>query len=136
VKYPTGDLLDRASISLLKLIKTGEPQLLEEVGTYLLELSVRTKEHPELAKYFQDLFEINSEIWTYESDLREGKLGNYKSSDQLKQASTSDLKSLAAVGLAAIKIRNANKKRKTKMNGIVELVGDGWKDIKVNHASE
>jgi len=56
-----------------------------------------------------------------ESDIRGGK---------------ENLLGLEEVGRRAIMIRDLNKKRVALRNKIIEETGIGFKDVKVNHASE
>ena len=56
-----------------------------------------------------------------ESDIRKGKEGEL---------------GLEEVGRRAILIRNLNRERVALKNKIIEETGIGFKDVKVNHASE
>ena len=70
--------------------------------------------------YIDKLITINGEIWDLESDIRKGKEGEL---------------GLEEVGRRAIKIREFNKIRVGYKNIIVETFGEGYKDVKMNHAS-
>ena len=121
MEMPIGEFLDRYSIIKLKYLHTdGENE--EEFFTYKAEFYDLLTKHLEwpLSTYFDQLYSINKEIWDFESNLRKGK----------------DILHLTEVGQAAIKIRNANRLRKRIINELVDLTGEGFKDIKMNHASE
>jgi hypothetical protein len=70
--------------------------------------------------YIDKLISINGEIWDLESDIRKGKEGEL---------------GLEEVGRRAIRIREFNKIRVGYKNIIVETFGEGYKDVKMNHAS-
>lgn len=136
MEYSVGDFLDRYSIVLLKAEHFSE-EMIQEVILF-------EKEFDRLCQYWSStpiqelldsLLKVNREIWSYESDLRKGKLGEYNI-EGLQQLSNDQLLQLAAVGQAAINIRNVNRLRKKITNKIVELTKTGFVDIKVNHASE
>jgi hypothetical protein len=135
MEIPIGDLLDRMSISRLKCAHIGESQCFEEYETYRQAFESLLLEHPILQSYAEQLLEINAEIWSYESDLRQGHLEKYDTSC-IEVLSQESLLQLAAVGLAAVRIRNANRRRKTLINQLVEMTKTGWRDVKCNHASE
>ena len=116
------DLLDRISILQLKIERIGEPHLKEE---FLSCLDAVEKYEDKGVKikiaWFLELYNINREIWDLESDIRKGKekeLG------------------LEEVGRRALLIRGINKKRISVKNKIIEETGLGFKDVKMNHASE
>jgi len=67
------------------------------------------------------LYDINGKIWDLESDIRKGKEGEL---------------GLEEVGRRAIMIRELNKKRISVKNQITEETNMGFKDVKMNHASE
>lgn len=130
-----GDFIDRHTIVALKRRHLGEVK--EEWEEFEEEFVRLNTNHPEwqLRYYFTELLGVNSKIWEHESDLRLGQLEKYDTS-QLTHLSQEKLLQLAAVGLSAIKIRNANRKRKQLVNELVKLTGQGYKEIKINHASE
>lgn len=121
MEMPIGDFLDRYSIVKLKHKYTkGEND--EEFQAFHREFLFIIAKHSEwtLLTYFEALYDINKEIWGYEADLRRGNTNMQ----------------LEDIGLAAINIRNANRLRKRIINELVDLTGQGFKDIKMNHASE
>ena len=63
---------------------------------------------------------VNQKIWHLESDVRKGLLDN----------------NLEEVGRRAIEIRNQNAERIALKNAINEYTGVGFKEVKINHASQ
>jgi hypothetical protein len=138
IEFPIPDLLDRLSIAMIKLEKIGSEGTFEgEVRAYSQAIQHLDDDHPEwdLWMYLEQLVDINKEIWGYESDLRKGQLQCYDTAE-LRNMDQDELLQLAAVGLAAVRVRNVNRKRKTLHNKLVELTNSGFRDAKVNHASE
>lgn len=117
--YPLPDLLDRISISKLKVERIGEQSCIEEYQFLLKE--VDSYRFSESQKYIDKLYEVNRRIWDLESDIRsckEEELG------------------LEEVGRRAILIRKTNKERVSIKNEITKLSNSGFVDIKMNHGSE
>lgn len=118
---PLSEVLDRMSITKLKVERIGESHLSEEFAEY--EKAVNWFEKKGMIiepSWFEDLYEFNSKIWDLESDIRSGKEGEL---------------GLEEVGRRAIAIREINKKRISVKNEISEKTGSGFKDVKMNHAS-
>ncbi len=122
MEMPVSEILDRFSIIKLKIERIGEPHLqrekiaLEKAIKEFKEKGIEIKQ-----KWIDELYKINKKIWDLESDIRKGKekeLG------------------LEEVGKRAIAIRENNKKRVALKNEIAEQTGSGFKDVKMNHASE
>lgn len=94
MKYPLSELLDRVSICKLKAERLPSEETKNEYETLLSA----TQEYcfPDIDSYILKFFNVNSQIWDLESDLR-----NYKE------------KTLGyeEVGRRAITIRNLNDKR-------------------------
>ncbi len=136
MEMPIGEFLDRFSIISLKYTHLGS-EVEEEFRVYNQEFHQLCSDHPEWAipSALSELMEVNRIIWEFESDLRQGKLGEYDD-EGLKDLPFSELVQLAAVGQAAINIRNTNLRRKRIVNEIVEVTGSGFRGIKINHASE
>jgi hypothetical protein len=67
------------------------------------------------------LYTINGRIWNLESDIRQGKEG---------------LLGLEEVGRRALAIRDFNGERIRLKNRITDLIGEKYKEIKIDHASE
>jgi hypothetical protein len=120
MEYPISEILDRYSIAVLKkerLDANNEIELkdlLNVINEYKkINLNI-------IEEYIHKLIKINGEIWDLESDIRKGKEGEL---------------GLEEVGRRAIKIRELNKIRVGYKNIIVDIFKEGYKDIKMNHAS-
>ena len=115
MKMPISEVADRYSIALLKQERASADNqieidtLHEELVTYSNSLEFVIK-----------LKEVNGKIWDLESDIRKGK--------------ESEL-GLEEVGRRAIMIRELNKIRVGYKNEMVKIYGEGFEDIKMNHAS-
>jgi len=122
MEMPLPEILDRLSILKLKIERIGEPHLQKELEEYekaLVEFKIKGMFIDE--NWIKDLYKLNGEIWDLESDIRKGKEGEL---------------GLEEVGRRAILIRGINNKRVAIKNKIVEETGHGFKDVKMNHASE
>lgn len=119
---PLPEILDRMSILKLKIERIGETHLKMEMQEYEKALKDFEKRGVRInSEWIKELYEVNGQIWDLESDIRKGKekeLG------------------LEEVGRRAIAIRELNKKRISIKNKIVEETGIGFRDVKMNHASE
>jgi len=122
MEMPLPEVLDRMSILKLKIERIGEPHLLKEKEEYEKAIA-EFKEKGILIKeeWIDELYNFNGQIWDLESDIRKGKEGEL---------------GLEEVGRRAILIRGINNKRVAVKNKIVEESGHGFKDVKMNHASE
>lgn len=116
MKMPISEIADRYSITLLKSERIEGVDLKEELSTYRKEL----EKYQDIQSYLDRLYTINGEIWDLESDIRKGK---------------ENLLGLEEVGRRAILIRGKNKIRVGIKNEMVEKYEEGFKDIKMNHAS-
>ncbi len=122
MEMPLPEILDRLSILKLKIERIGEPHLQKELEEYERALDdFKAREIFINENWLVDLYNLNSQIWDLESDIRKGKEGEL---------------GLEEVGRRAIEIRNINNKRVAVKNKIVEKTGLGFKDVKMNHASE
>ena len=119
---PLPEILDRLSILKLKIERIGEPHLKEELQAYQIAIK-EFKQRGIIVKdeWLNRLYTINGKIWDLESDIRKGKEGEI---------------GLEEVGRRAIAIRELNKQRVSIKNEIVQKTGIGFKDVKMNHASE
>ena len=115
-----GEFLDRLSIQIHKVQKIG-PECYPEFVKLTEELLLETPadKFEEVIKGIRELYKINGEIWSLESDLRQGKEGKL---------------GLKEVGKRAIQIRDLNNKRIAEQNRLIEIFG-GFKNIKKDHAS-
>lgn len=116
MKMPISEIADRYSITLLKNERIEGVDLSSELKTYKEELD----KYNGIEDYINRLYKINGEIWDLESDIRKGK---------------EDILGLEEVGRRAILIRGKNKIRVGIKNEMVERYEEGFKDIKMNHAS-
>ncbi len=122
MEMPLSEVLDRMSILKLKIERIGEPHLIEEMKAYKKALDeFREKGILIKQEWIDELYDLNGQIWDIESDIRRGKEGEL---------------GLEEVGRRAIAIRKINSKRVAIKNKIVEESGHGFKDVKMNHASE
>ena len=111
------DIADRLSILVLK-----EASGVGCRGEYLayVQAFMETPLTAEMLQCFCDLIVVNNRIWALEADIRSGRekeLG------------------LEEVGRRALAIRDHNKERIRLRNAITSLVGIGYIETKVNHAS-
>ena len=120
MKMPIGEILDRYSIAILKKERANAENQ-QEIEDLTKEIESYKFTHNEFVEeLIGKLIEINGKIWDLESDIRKGKEGEL---------------GLEEVGRRAIKIREFNKIRVGYKNDTVEVFGEGYKDIKMNHAS-
>ena len=117
IPMPISEIADRYSIALLKAQRT-DADMEEELATYKKVLS---KHNGNIWEFVDHLYEINGEIWNLEASLRSGK---------------EEKLGFEEIGRRAIEIRNWNRKRVSIKNQIVEITGEGFADIKINHVSE
>ncbi len=122
MEIPIAELIDRYSIMRLKVERISDSYLNNELEA--LQHSIdRYKERGILVmgEWIQKLYEINGKMWDLEHDIRKGKEGEL---------------GLEEVGRRALLIRDLNKQRISVKNEITDMTGSGFKDIKMNHASE
>jgi hypothetical protein len=115
MKMPISEIADRYSIAVLKKERAAADNDVE-IQTLKAELT----SYQGTEEFVEKLKEINGKIWDLESDIRKGKeqeLG------------------LEEVGRRAIQIREFNKIRVQYKNEMVNIYGEGFEDIKMNHAS-
>jgi len=128
MEMPLSEILDRHSILRLKLErlspqqKDAEPLINKEFAAYEAALQ-QFRERGVLIKseWLDSLYYINGSVWHLEADIRQGKEAQL---------------GLEEVGRRAILIRDWNKKRIAVKNLIAQETGLGFKEIKINHASE
>jgi hypothetical protein len=120
MKMPISEILDRYSIAILKKQRANAENE-KEILDLESEIEIYKNTNKNLIEnYIEKLIEINGKIWDLESDIRKGKEGEL---------------GLEEVGRRAIKIRGFNQIRVGYKNQIVETFEEGYKDIKINHAS-
>lgn len=118
---PISEILDRYSIAILKKERANAENS-EELNALLNEIyKFDNQNRMIIDNYISNLIDINSQIWDLESDIRRCK---------------DELLGYEEIGRRAVKIRELNKIRVTYKNEIVDLFGEGFKDIKENHISQ
>lgn len=115
MKMPISEIADRYSIALLKNERADADNKVE-IHTLHKELI----QYSGALEFVSKLKDVNGKIWDLESDIRKGKEGEL---------------GLEEVGRRAIAIRELNKIRVGYKNQMVQLYGEGFEDIKMNHAS-
>ena len=117
MKMPISEIADRYSIALLKRERASAENDQEII---MLKHEIDKYDLSEMELYIEKLVDINGKIWDLESDIRKGKENEI---------------GLEEVGRRAIKIREFNKIRVGYKNELVKKYGEGFEDIKMNHAS-
>ncbi len=115
MKMPISEVADRYSIALLKRERASADNQ-KEIDTLHEELIT----YKDSLEFVLKLKEVNGKIWDLESDIRKGKEAEL---------------GLEEVGRRAIAIRELNKIRVGYKNEMVKIYGEGFEDIKMNHAS-
>lgn len=128
MRYPLDELIDKRSIVQLKIERiqddSDKARLKKEYSDYnqaiqeYISEGVCTEE--QVKEWHNQLYKANGITWDFESKIRMGQIGDL---------------SLDEVGRTAIKIRESNGVRVRIKSSIVEKIGMGYKDIKINHAS-
>jgi hypothetical protein len=129
MRYPLDELLDKRSIIQLK-IERGEQRLdrerlMKEYQDYTRAIEeyisdkICTREQVE--QWHKELYEVNGIIWDLEDGIRKGQVGHVP---------------LEEVGRTALAIRERNGIRVAIKAKIVSAIGIGYREIKMNHASE
>lgn len=118
------DIMDRMSILQLKeerlaVISIEAADYREYYTRYTRSLDPMLR--ASLDDLLVKLYTINGRIWNLESDIRQGKEG---------------LLGLEEVGRRALAIRDFNGERIRLKNRITDLIGEKYKEIKIDHASE
>jgi len=128
MKYPLDELMDKRSILLLKIERIDDQEVRERLWKEFSDYTVAIWGYinegvctiDQVEEWHKELYETNGKMWDLEADIRGGKEGTM---------------SLEEVGKRAIEIRNFNGVRVAIKSKIVETIGMGYKDIKINHAS-
>lgn len=122
MEMPLPEVIDRFTIVRLKMERIKTEDKRDEYEHYKKVIEDYRKKGFDIKQEWIDrLYEANARIWDLEYDIRRGKEGEL---------------GLEEVGRRAIKIREINKIRISIKNEIVEVTGSGFKDIKMNHASQ
>jgi hypothetical protein len=123
MKISLADLVDRYTILKLKVghgLVDAKAELIEVLAA-LMETAGELSWTPDgIEAYINRLHIVNGEIWALEADIRDGK---------------EEFMSLQEVGRRALAIRDKNRKRVAIKNEIVAISGEGFPDLKTQHAS-
>jgi hypothetical protein len=116
--FPIIELVDRYAIAKLKQQKTQANN--GELDFYSDQLSGYNLDW--IQKELQELFEVHSQIWSLEAELKSGREHELE---------------LAEIGRRAIAIRDLNHHRIALKNRMADILGQGHvKEIKQDHLSE
>ncbi len=115
--FPVIELVDRLAIARLKFHKTSANR--EELDFY--ENAIQEFDVELIKDDIQQLYDIHSEIWLLESQLKTGR------EQEL---------SLNEIGRRAIMIRDWNNKRVALKNAIAEKLNCSVREIKQDHLSQ
>ena len=117
MKMPLSEILDRYTITKLKSERTNE-DVSEELKTYKREIEkpIYSEKSNEVISFIDRLYEINSQLWDTEKDIRNGV----------------DMP-LEEVGRLALKVRDLNCERNEIKAEIVDAFAEGFKEIKINY---
>ena len=129
MRYPLDELLDKKSIIQLKIERIKDLEDRERLKREYTDYSKAIEEFigdgtctkKNIEEWNKRLYETNGNIWDLEANIRKGQIGNL---------------SLEKIGKTAIKIREINGIRVRIKGEIVREIGEGYADIKINHASE
>jgi hypothetical protein len=123
MKISLADLVDRYTILKLKVghgLVDAKAELIEVLAALMEtagELSITTEG---IESFINRLHIVNGEIWALEADIRDGK---------------EQFLGLQEVGRRALAIRDKNRDRVAIKNEIVAISGEGFPDLKTQHAS-
>ena len=129
MRYPLDELLDKRSIIRLKIERIDDESDKERLKKEFADYTKAIEEYIEegfctkgqIDEWYKELYDANSRTWDLETNIRKGQ--------------TKDI-GLDEIGKTAIEIRESNGVRVRVKSKIVETVGIGYKDIKINHASQ
>lgn len=118
MKLSIGDVIDRWTIAYLKHYR-GKIDTYDECEEY--RIYSENYDIKVIKEAFDGLLKANGDIWTLESDIRQGKEGEL---------------GLEEVGRRALAIRDLNAGRIKIKNQLNERFEEGFVEVKVNHASQ
>ena len=132
------EMLDRWSICKLKVERIGDAakQEFDELDCELVREEARIlKKNPKINFHNMKnyLYAVNDAIWQCEAGIKSGK---EKIPNPTYIFDNVNQETLARIGTTTIIIRNFNELRVKYKNFINQLIGEGYQDIKKNHASE
>lgn len=117
IVFPIIELVDRYTIAKLKFNKTGAN--IVELEFYQTQLD--QFDTTDIMSDLVHLYEIHSEIWELEADLKKGAESNFP---------------LEEIGRRAIKIRDWNNRRIALKNSMAEKLNCHVREIKQDHLSQ
>ncbi len=122
MEIPLAELLDRFSIMKLKMERIGDPYLKGEFDSLQKGINKYKDRGIDVKEdWLTRLYDTNAKMWDLEHDIRKGKEGEL---------------GLEEVGRRALAIRDLNKQRVSIKNEITDATGFGFRDVKMNHASQ
>ncbi len=124
MKISLADLTARYSILKLKVehgIKRAVRELVPVMAAMMEAAGEAGMSYTEIGGYVNRLYEVNGEIWKLEADIRAGREHKF---------------SFQEIGRRALAIRDKNRIRVAIKNELIEVAGDGFPDIKRQHASQ
>ena len=125
MKMPISEIIDRYTITKLKTERTDE-DVSDELNSYRGEID---KYQIDVEKYIDRMYEINSTLWTYETEMRrlmDSRNGTGPVVDDNELP-------LEKIGKLALLVRDLNGTRNGLKYEIVEKFSEGFKDIKINY---
>jgi len=129
MRYPLDELLDKHSIIQLKIERSEDSEEKPRLNQEFKDYSIASQEYvnegvctqEQIIQWHNQLYQANAKTWDLESKIRKGQIGDL---------------SLEEIGRTAIKVRESNGVRVRMKSDIVEKTGIGYRDIKINHASQ
>jgi hypothetical protein len=129
MRYPLDELIDKRSIIQLKIERIEDEEdkrrLEKEFRDYTLAIEEYVGEgacsSEKVSEWHRRLYEAKGTTWDLEVNIRKGQTCNMP---------------LEEIGRTAIKIRESNGIRVRIKSEIVKTTGIGYRDIKINHASQ
>ena len=125
MKMPISEIIDRYTITKLKTERTDE-DVSDELSSYRGEID---KYQIDVEKYIDRMYEINSTLWTYETEMRR-IMDSRNGTGPVVDANELPLEK---IGKLALLVRDLNGTRNGLKSEIVEKFSEGFKDIKINY---
>ena len=122
---PISEIIDRYTITKLKTERTDE-DVSDELSSYRGEID---KYQNDVEKYIDRMYEINSTLWTYETEMRR-LMDSRNGTGPVVDANELPLEK---IGKLALLVRDLNGTRNGLKSEIVEKFSEGFKDIKINY---
>ena len=125
MKMPISEIIDRYTITKLKTERTDE-DVSDELNSYRGEID---KYQIDVEMYIDRMYEINSTLWTYETEMRR-LMDSRNGTGPVVDANELPLEKS---GKLAVLVRDLNGTRNGLKSEIVEKFSEGFKDIKINY---